>query len=520
MIFSSKGAHMKKRLLKMLCVLLLVPALLSGCWQEELPEPEDQGLPQPEEPESTESRVILPEVFSLPYAPDQSLDPITCPDGMQQVVSSLMYEGLFRLTPELEPEFCLCSGYTYDAATCRYEFTLRTGVTFSDGTPLTASDVKASLDRARKSDRYAQRLSQVTSVSVVSDGVVAVTLSAPNSAFPALMDIPIIKAGTSDSTASVGTGPYLFSASEAGTHLVANQSWWQGDGQPTDRIALVEAADLDTMLYRFTSHEVQLVTADLTGTSPISATGNVVYQDANTTILQYVGCNVTRAPLNSATFRQLLWKGINRSNVVSAFLSGHGSAAQFPISPVSSLYPADLEERFSHDDFTSGLAATGYTADRTLTLLVNSENDFKVSVANYLAETFTANGVPVTVQALPWEEYAAALAAGEFDLYYGEVKLSADWDLSSLLGTGGALNYGGWADERTDQLLTSFAASTDRAAAASTLCSYLKAQAPILPVCFKSTSVLMQNNVLEGLTPTMAEPFYNLFSCTIHLRED
>ena len=126
----------------------------------------------------------------------------------------------------------------------------------------------------------------------------------------------------------------------------------------------------------------------------------------------------------------------------------------------------------------------------------------------------------MTVQALPWEEYAAALAAGEFDLYCGEVKLTADWDLSSLLGTGGALNYGGWADERTDQLLTSFAASTDRAAAASTLCSYLKAQAPILPVCFKSTSVLMQNNVLEGLTPTMAEPFYNLFSCTIHLRED
>ena len=80
MIFSSKGAHMKKRLLKMLCVLLLVPALLSGCWQEELPEPEDQGLPQPEEPESTESRVILPEDFSLPWSPDQALNPITCPD--------------------------------------------------------------------------------------------------------------------------------------------------------------------------------------------------------------------------------------------------------------------------------------------------------------------------------------------------------------------------------------------------------------------------------------------------------
>ena len=510
---------MKKRLLKMLCVLLLVPALLSGCWQEELPEPEDQGLPQPEEPESTESRVILPEVFSLPYAPDQSLDPITCPDGMQQVVSSLMYEGLFRLTPELEPEFCLCSGYTYDAATCRYEFTLRTGVTFSDGTPLTASDVKASLDRARKSDRYAQRLSQVTSVSVVSDGVVAVTLSAPNSAFPALMDIPIIKAGTSDSTAPVGTGPYLFSASEAGTHLVANQSWWQGDGQPTDRIALVEAADLDTMLYRFTSHDVQLVTADLTGTSPISATGNVVYQDANTTILQYVGCNVTRAPLNSATFRQLLWKGINRSNVVSAFLSGHGSAAQFPISPVSSLYPADLEERFSHDDFTSGLAATGYTADRTLTLLVNSENSFKTSVTNYLAESFTSAGIAVSVKVLPWEEYTAALEAGNFDLYYGEVRLSADWDLSTLLSTGGTLNYGGWSNETTGRLLTAFARAGDRTAAMSALCRHLQEQSPIIPICFKSTSVLTQTGVLENLVSTAAEPFYGLEDCTVYMQK-
>ena len=72
---------MKKHLLKTLCVLLLVPALLSGCWQEEFSDPESQELPQPEESEVTESRVILPEVFSLPYASDQPLDPITCPDG-------------------------------------------------------------------------------------------------------------------------------------------------------------------------------------------------------------------------------------------------------------------------------------------------------------------------------------------------------------------------------------------------------------------------------------------------------
>lgn len=510
---------MKKRLLKCLCAFLLVPALLTGCWQEARPVPEDDGPLQPGgEQEATESRVILPERFALPYAPDRTLDPITCFDGMQQVVASLVCEGLFRLGPDFEPEPWLCTSYTYDPAVPAYTIALRPGVVFSDGSPLTAADVKATLNRARNSERYQARLSEIKAVSAAED-TVTITLSTPNSALPALLDIPIVKAGTEKNAAPVGTGPYLFSQEESGAYLIANQSWWQGDSQPVDRISLVESADQDTMLYRFTSHDVQLITADLTGTSPISATGNINYRDANTTILQYVGCNITRAPLDNAAFRRALGLGINRAYVVSAFLSGHGTAAQFPVAPSSPLYPTSLETRYSLDAFTSALQACGYMAERPLTLLVNSENSFKVSVAGYLAESFTASGVSTEVRALPWEEYSAALASGNFDLFYGEVKLTANWDLSSLLATDGALNYVGWADPQTDQLLASYTAATDRAAAAEALCKYIQSQAPILPVCFKSTSVLIQANVLEGLSPTMAEPFYELSACTIHLRE-
>ena len=125
----------------------------------------------------------------------------------------------------------------------------------------------------------------------------------------------------------------------------------------------------------------------------------------------------------------------------------------------------------------------------------------------------------MVVEVLPWEAYTAALLAGEFDLYYGEVKLTADWDLRSLLATDARLNYGGWADPQTDQLLSDFAAAADRSKAMSRLCARLQSQAPILPVCFKSTSVLLQTDVLTGLEPTMTEPFYNLTDCTIQLRE-
>lgn len=504
---------MKQRFCMLLCLLFLLP--LTGCWQEELPD--EQLFPAEDlTEEAPSSNAILPELLSLPYAPKLTLDPITCSDGMQQVVASLICEGLFRLGPDLEPVPCLCERYTYDAAAFTYVFTLRGGVCFSDGTPLTGSDVKAALTRAKSSQRYGSRLAQVASISA-DERSVTVTLTAANTGFPALLDIPISKMD-SNALIPIGTGPYLFAHEKDSAFLVASQSWWQDAQQPVSRIALVEAGDQDTMLYRFTSHDVQLITADLIGTDPISATGSVVYQDTDTTTLQYLGCNVDREPLNDPAFRSLLSQGIDRSTLVEAFLSGHGAAAQFPVSPVSPLYPQELEHAYARTELTAALKEGGYTGGRTLTLLVNSENSFKISAAQEIARSLTSVGVPVTVKSLPWEEYTAALTAGNFDLYYGEVKLTADWDLSALLGTEGTLNYGGWADPTTDQLLASYAAATDRAAAMKRLCAHLQDQAPLLPICFKSTSVLMQSNVFEGLTSTMTEPFYSLTECTLHLK--
>ena len=96
---------MKKRLLSLLCAgLFLLP--LTGCWEEE---PDDTGgalVPeelledsiQEEEPE-----VLLPLSFSLPYSADQTLDPVTCADGMQQVSVLCCTKGCFNWTRRWSP---------------------------------------------------------------------------------------------------------------------------------------------------------------------------------------------------------------------------------------------------------------------------------------------------------------------------------------------------------------------------------------------------------------------------------
>ena len=506
----------KKRLLKLLTLVCAV-SLLTGCWEDPPMDAMDLPIVEAEEEEET---VSLPTAFSLPYAPDQTLDPVTCPDGIQLVVSSLLYEGLFRLDRQLEPQPWLCQSYSYDPATFTYTFTLRAGVTFSDGSALTAADVAATLWRAQTSQRYSARLAQVASVSA-GDGVVTVTLTSANTGFPALLDIPIVKSGTETSLTPVGTGPYVLTTDEGGTCLTARSGWWADSSRPVDRIALSAARDWDTVLYQFSSHDIQLITADLTGTDPITATGNISYVDADTTILEYVGFNTRREIFQDPAVRRALGLGLNRDTLVSAVLSGHAQAAQFPVSPVSSLYPEESEVLYSYDAFASAMETAGCASGhiRTLTLLVNEENSFKVSAAEYIAQALSDFDLHIQVEALPWEEYTAALAAGNFDLYYGEVKLTADWNLAPLVGTGGSLNYGGWSDPETDQLLAAYAAAEDRAAAMEALCARLAEQAPVLPVCFSATSVLYQTGAITGLSPTMAEPFYGLSSCVIHLQE-
>ena len=116
-----------------------------GAYQQELPE--ESGAPEePEEPE-------LPAAFALPYHRDHSLDPVTCGEGIQETAASLLYEPLFVLDGSFQPEAVLCESFGWDSTGLVCTLTLREGVTFSDGSLLTARDAAETLQRAKESER-------------------------------------------------------------------------------------------------------------------------------------------------------------------------------------------------------------------------------------------------------------------------------------------------------------------------------------------------------------------------------
>lgn len=511
----------RRRLCALLCALVLMLPL-SGCWSDDTADDggdfwDDSligGTDVPDEPAATPITT-----FTLPCLQGGSFDPVTCPDGMQQVVGALLYEGLFTLDESFAPQEVLCSRYEHNDAFTSYTFYLREGVTFSDGSPLTAADALAALRRAAQSERYGARFANVSSMRT-SSGALVIALTRADSAFPALLDIPIVKSGSEKNAVPLGTGPYLYVTDGDGAHLQRSGEWWQGKALPLERIELHAVKDADTASYLFSSREVHLLAADLTGGSLELPSADTLLTDYPSANMIYLGFNTQRAPLSDASLRAAIAGAFDRGTIVSGYLAGHAEAVRFPIAPHAAVYPQELALTLASPDLSAALSAAGVTEERprTLTILVCEDDRFKVSIAEYLSRTLTRDALTVTVRALPWNDYLTALESGIFDLYLGEVRLTADWDISSLVRADGALNYGRYADEQCETLLDAFLANeTEQTAAA--LCRHLGQNAPIAPISFKAASLLTPEGLADGLSPTVSSPFYGFERWTFRFDE-
>ncbi|MCU4184949.1 hypothetical protein K6U06_11305 [Acidiferrimicrobium sp. IK] len=139
--------------------------------------------------------------------------------AIDEVLDYNVYEHLVQLDPKGKVIPVLASSYTTSPDGLTYTFTVRQGVKFSNGDPMTPADVVFSLQRALAPGSkypYAKLLSDVKSVAAAGAYQVVVTLTSPNNQF--LYDLAAYSNGVvldskavgTIATQPVGTGPYVF----------------------------------------------------------------------------------------------------------------------------------------------------------------------------------------------------------------------------------------------------------------------------------------------------------------------
>ena len=156
---------------------------------------------------------------------------------------------------------------------------------------------------------------------------------------------------------------------------------------------------------------------------------------------------------------------------------------------------------------SSSTPAVGADAETVLSirLLVNSDNAFKAAAADQIAASWNAlGGVQVTVVKQPYETFLSMLQSGDFDVYYGETQLTADFDLRPLLSENGSLNYGGYASET---MSAAIAAQRSGGSMVDFYQTFLS-EMPIVPVAFECGQIIIRKGLIDNYQPAP----YNAFA--------
>lgn len=505
-----------RRALALLLAVCLGLSLL-GCEQEE-PEPSPSDTPSPQPTRTAETAR-----FSLGYDPTASLHPITGDSQVNQELTGLVYQGLYELDNRFVPQPVLAASGAPGGDGYSWTFTLAPGVLFSDGTPVTASHAAASLNAARTSRLYAGRLAAITGAEAADDATLIVYLSAPNGELPALLDVPIVLE-QEDGCGPLGTGGYRYELVGERLYLQANPNHPGTAALPYATIPLTPVTGANERIAAFDSGEITAVTTEFSDPYALGYSSSYETCDYPTTALLYVGFNAASGACRSDLVRQAFSKAFDREGLVQVQLSGHGDPACLPISPVHAAYDGEAAAPLGYDPEGAAelLAQAGYEkseedgllyhgkAPLEVTLLVNSDNETRQGAAEALAGALGELGVSVTLDSQPWNGYLSALEAGRFDLYLGEVRLTGDFDPSSLLA--GELNYGRYEDWELTQALSGWKAARgeERAQAAQELWTKFAQAAPIAPLCFKRGSLLVRWGMVSNLQPTRANPFHRM----------
>lgn len=538
---------MNRTLLKILSLLAAACLLagLSGCElapREDVSESERIAVEDAEG--QTTAEVIqdtykADHIFSLNRVAGDTFNPHTATTVWNRVVGMLVYETLVSADSSFEAGPNLITNWSSEDGRL-WTFTVDTGRSFHDGGVMTAYDAVYSLECARNeyTGRYIRRFSHVTDISVVDSATFTVTLDAPNWLFYQLLNIPCIETGSIYSERPPGTGPYKFNSS--GTRLVLDPNHPLYDQMPLKTIYLKSYTAAEDVLQAFEDSLLDLVVNNPSDMSSLGYSRSNLIKYVETSNLHFIGYNMQSRIFSYAPYRQMITYAIDRDTIVSNAMQGSGAAATLPIHPNSRLYPGAVARTLEYSPESLQAVAANLGAEDAdldgvvefggqpaeITFLVCTDSGAKVSAARMIAAQLRSVGFSVTMSEQSYDDYITALQNGEYDMYYAEVKLCDDWDLSQLLTPGGELNYTGFQDATLTSYIQAFlggdvTTAEDPAAAqaanAEALYSYIAQSAPITAVCFERIQVLYHRGVLTTINPTQDNYFNDMQDWNVNL---
>ena len=464
-----------------------------------------------------------------------SLDPAAQSDAGSAQVVAQVFESLTAIDTSLKIQPALAASWETQDGGKKVVFHLRSNLAFSNGAPLTASNVVASwmrvlnpktssqlaslLDDVVGARAYREGKSQSSAVGIkaVGSGDVEVALVSPAADFASIASSPTLavvpsdidsKPGVLEAGSFVGSGAYVVSGLTATeTTLAANSHYWAGapavttihlmsDISGKSPVAEFEAGRLDYT-------PISLYDAAWIAYDPIL--GASLRKEPSPSV-EYYGFNTTKAPFNNVHVRRAFAMGIDWRRLVSLQSNPLESSATGMVpAGVPGHSTTDYGPKFDLTTARSELASAGFPngAGFPTVTLTTTGAALDAAIVRQLHDNL---GIDIGYQVMDWPTYNARLLSDPPAIW--QMGWVADYPgandfLGLLLGSGTTNNFGRWSSTDFDSAVQGALAATD---ATATQRSFDQAQAvvadqvPVIPVDYGAGYALAAKGLL-GASP-------------------
>lgn len=522
--------------IKRIAVLLLMVICITGCsdgaqytWSNA------GGLPVETPP------VVQKEIRLKVFMPEQSgvWNPLINRSREMSSLMTLVYEGLLRFDAEMKPVPCLAESWTpeEDGAVL---LTLRKDITFSDGKPLTAYDVEATLSAikdAGEQGTYGYILPYIKRWEVVSERELRVRGSVAEPMLVYAFTFPVLPAGDTRLGDLPGTGPMRVIQYSEGYKLEMerNPLWWREEPAVAGITAIALTDDVAAVNAFAMQRLDMLSTRRPNATQTLSPDSFRSYVES-TRQFDFLALNLRNPELADVRMRAAIRMAIDRKDIADSVFLGHAVVADIPVLPNSALKDQRFttmdyapEEAaallksmgFHYDELSGALMRSGASSGEYLdndaeviyTLVYNEalDNTYRREMAARIAASLKKIGIGLELKELKYTDYEKALMEGDYDIALTGYEISPIPDLTFCYGThaqGTNITYYG--SEEMDALLTDARAAEDMDAlrrAISGIETLVAADMPFIGLFFR-TGTLLTRPELEGISKVREDSVY------------
>ena len=394
------------------------------------------------------------------------------------------------------------------------EIKIRDDVKFSDGSALTADDVKFTFDMAIESP-VAGNLTGLISTEVVDPTTVRMHMQAYSNDF--LMSLTYIPFGIQSKAAYesgmaepwlIGSGQYKFQEWVNGEYVtfVKNENYWGEDVGVSDKITFKPILEASSRVIALQNGEIDVcIDPPVNELQYLEEDKNITVLEKTGTRLFYFGFNCEKEPWNNEKLRQAVACAIDRAAVLKVAVDGKGTPQTTILNRgLWGFYDEMPGFDYDLDRAKTLMAEAGYPDGGITTTLTLANSGAYSKIGQVIQANLKAIGIDVSINTMEDATLKAACKNGEHELFlwrWNET-IRPDCVYRDLFHTGSGSNYHHYsdakADELTDMVLTDHDEKT-RMEHGIELQTYLVNACPQVPLYIANLTIAYNKNLMGEL---------------------